>query len=130
MNKQEFVEKWTAALRSGKYEQIQGNLHRDNEGYCCLGVACEVAIESGVELEKNESWGAEIVYDGCASILPEKMYRFLNINPEGIFQKPVVVDGKEYLALTQMNDSGVPFSVIADVIEEAFAKNNFLQGAE
>jgi len=36
-----FKNKWIKALRSGKYEQIQGRLIKD-KGYCCLGVACSV----------------------------------------------------------------------------------------
>lgn len=37
--------KWLEALRSGKYNQTARVLH-DDEGYCCLGVACEVLGES------------------------------------------------------------------------------------
>lgn len=39
--------KWVEALKSGKYEQIQGELRILNyggviNGYCCLGVACDL----------------------------------------------------------------------------------------
>lgn len=37
------IEKWCAALRSGKYKQTRGRL-QDEDGHCCLGVACEVFI--------------------------------------------------------------------------------------
>jgi hypothetical protein len=40
--KQEFKEKWIKALESGKYPQAKNTL-RSKEGYCCLGVLCEVA---------------------------------------------------------------------------------------
>lgn len=33
--------KWLEALRSGKYKQTTGNL-KDDVGYCCLGVLCDV----------------------------------------------------------------------------------------
>jgi hypothetical protein len=44
---------WIAALRSGKYAQTREVLCRLDEkgepvGYCCLGVACEVAREHGI----------------------------------------------------------------------------------
>lgn len=35
---------WVAALRSGKYKQTKYRL-RDEKGYCCLGVACQVFKE-------------------------------------------------------------------------------------
>lgn len=38
---------WTEALRSGEYEQARGYLRTDN-GYCCLGVLCEVAVKNKV----------------------------------------------------------------------------------
>lgn len=40
--KQSYAKKWVKALRSGKYKQTQKKL-KDETGYCCLGVLCEVA---------------------------------------------------------------------------------------
>ena len=37
-------EKWIKALRSGKYKQTTGTL-QDDQGYCCLGVACKVVVK-------------------------------------------------------------------------------------
>ena len=34
--------KWVKALRSGKYEQCTGRLHLKGDGYCCLGVLCDI----------------------------------------------------------------------------------------
>lgn len=34
--------KWLAALRSGEYQQIDGSLHKDQQGFCCLGVLCDL----------------------------------------------------------------------------------------
>lgn len=36
-----YVNEWITVLRSGKFKQAKGKLQRD-EGYCCLGVACEL----------------------------------------------------------------------------------------
>lgn len=47
---QEIKEKWTAALRSGEYEQGKGRLCTIESGvvtWCCLGVLCDVV--EGVE---------------------------------------------------------------------------------
>lgn len=37
-----FKDRWVIMLRSGKYNQTNGML-RDDDGYCCLGVACLAA---------------------------------------------------------------------------------------
>jgi len=37
------IQQWTIALRSGAYPQTRGKL-QDDDGYCCLGVACDVFI--------------------------------------------------------------------------------------
>lgn len=77
--------KWVAALRSGDYEQTQGGL-RDTLGYCCLGVACEVAIQSGVQIEVTEppelvpqvSWK----YNGMSGTLPLVVMDWLGVDDE------------------------------------------------
>ncbi|MFY1688155.1 hypothetical protein [Plantactinospora sp. WMMB782] len=45
--KQEIKDQWTAALRSGEFKQGASRL-RTAEGYCCLGVLCEIAVKEGV----------------------------------------------------------------------------------
>ncbi len=45
------TKKWLNALRSGKYQQRRGFLNKGGK-FCCLGVACELAIEDGVPLVK------------------------------------------------------------------------------
>ena len=41
---------WVEALESGDYEQARGCLENE-EGNCCLGVLCRVAMADGLELE-------------------------------------------------------------------------------
>ena len=46
----ENLRKWVEALRSGKYVQGTGtNYNAKSDTYCCLGVACHVAEENGVD---------------------------------------------------------------------------------
>lgn len=47
------IQKWIDALRSGKYRQTIGGL-QDEDGYCCLGVACKVFVPD-VLLEKTRN---------------------------------------------------------------------------
>ena len=65
LTRQQFVREWVAALRSGKFAQTTGRLHKtpDPSGvyghptrrtYCCLGVACEVARAHGSRLAARD----------------------------------------------------------------------------
>src|SRR5688572_1809194 len=49
MANKEAIRLWVDALRSGDYVQGRGNLHLSSEdSYCCLGVACDVALKNEV----------------------------------------------------------------------------------
>ena len=127
-------ERWIEALRSGKYEQTQNNL-RDVNGYCCLGVLCDVIIketepEQGWELDEDKNTYSlfDIHYGG----LPTPYQQMMGlITDEGeielnlIKNESTAIRLKEYEAgtsrrviLTVLNDSGKwSFEDIADLIE-------------
>lgn len=107
--------KWIDALRSGKYKQCIRALSFDG-GFCCLGVACEVALDSGVPLKKIAD-NHITLYDNQRTILPGQVVRFYGLrdynggyapNEHGVKQK----------CLSQDNDGGAPFEKIADTIEK------------
>jgi len=111
---------WVAALRSGKYFQGTGALNRGDE-YCCLGVACEVAMANGLPVTKDRNVNGEIGYDGQTAFLPEVVKEWFGMKYEtGEFDNPKA--GEDYdepktLELHELNDEGMPFDEIADVIE-------------
>lgn len=43
-----FKEEWLAALESGDYVQGIGQLRDDTDQFCCLGVACDLAVKKGL----------------------------------------------------------------------------------
>lgn len=104
---------WVAALRSGKYPQGKGKL-RTKEGFCCLGVGCEVAgIPSEIRFG-NWRYGAR----GSALVAPDEFCEWLGVNPYyfetgGSFE----ADGR-WDSLAKRNDEGATFEEIADLIEE------------
>lgn len=103
----EMKTKWVAALRSGEYKQITGFL-RYEEGFCCLGVLCDLANSKGWRQNKN----AGFTYAATASIthpisLPFEVGHNYGI-PNAVMRK-----------LAYMNDEGRDFSEIADYIEES-----------
>lgn len=115
---------WVAALRSGKYrQQDNGNL-RDPEGFCCLGVACDIAQDLGaLEIEYDIPSG--LWYHGSeyeTEFLPPEMKRWLGISATGVFEfgypVPDRIEKHETLELTVLNDNwGLTFDQIADMID-------------
>lgn len=105
------AKKWVAALRSGYYKQGKGYLCKDNH-YCCLGVACELFIESGGELDKEEISPGTFAYEEYPTTLPEKVKDWLGLAPYSNVRLNFYGD------LVRMNDEdGKSFTEIADFIE-------------
>lgn len=105
------AKKWVAALRSGKFKQGKGSLG-DCGLYCCLGVACELAIENGVNINVKDEGGRKS-YDGAWATVPESVEKWLGLNEDtGGYEGE---DG--YETLTEQNDGGMSFQEIADIIE-------------
>lgn len=122
--------KWVEALRSDKYEQTTGFLKRNN-GYCCLGVLCDLAGEEFVprssvyaepgtfeiHLGKDE-YGC---FHGEALDATQKAMDFVGLRTDiGSFEQVHGDDGEiigEHTTLADENDAGASFSEIADIIE-------------
>jgi hypothetical protein len=112
--KAEIKEKWVAALRSGDYRQTQGALARRGSlggplSHCCLGVLCEIAAENGVVSRHDDGRRIQFGVGGGTAYLPLPVVEWADLSDTN----PKV--GGEYLAV--LNDEGVPFSVIANLIE-------------
>lgn len=122
---------WIAALRSGEYKQTKKALHAltltgnkiSDEGivvggFCCLGVACDLAVKAGV-IPTPESNGRVDIYgvagDRSSSRLPLKVRDWL-----GLCSLPTESFNGAQLKLIEMNDQGgKSFNEIADFLENA-----------
>lgn len=112
----ENAQKLVAALRSGEFHQTRGRL-RDDNGHCCLGVACEVYLRETGDGEwgkPRDATGLRYFYlDGHpdAAMLPVAVTDWLGFdNTTGAYDGPGV-------SLMSLNDAQAPFETIADVIE-------------
>lgn len=113
MNEQ-VVKDWTAALRSGEYEQTDAYL-RDSVGYCCLGVLCDLAVKANVIPAPTEQEDGVFIYDGNTRTLPDEVKEWVGLkHDDGSFTPP---DDSIPDSLAQMNDASETFKNIADMIE-------------
>lgn len=105
------LKKLIAALRSGNYQQARGSL-RTPFGFCCLGVACDA---SHLAEWKGRTYFEYLEYGG---MLPEEIVNFYGFqNRHGFYIK----DRDERLqTLANLNDQGMPFAQIADLIEHEY----------
>ena len=91
--------KWVKALMSGEYRQGKGQLYRRGR-FCCLGV---LAHCNGVPTAKIAEGGNELLGSDA------------DFNDLPTFE----VSEKVQTELATLNDFGVPFEVIAGLIDEA-----------
>jgi hypothetical protein len=133
----EIKAQWVAALRSGDYIQgksrlatIRGN---GTVEYCCLGVLCDVAVKSGLDIAVCEgdvtsgttsgSEFAPLYYGDAAGLLPDSVVQWAGLesvaeeDSGGEYRVDIEVDGYTY-DLAQMNDCGSTFAEIADTIAQ------------
>ena len=111
---------WVEALRSKEYPQGKGNL-KTQDGYCCLGVLCDLYLKEQSEewkpsdfIEEDEVLTYKI--DGWGHLPPESVVEWAELpgcNPG------IMIEGADYVTdLTKLNDSlDKSFEEIADYIE-------------
>jgi hypothetical protein len=140
--KEEIKELWINALRSGKYVQGKAVLViPDEEGKpveaCCLGVLCDLAIQHGLQIKYNAVPGEYVEYHSPERRQSKYPYGEDDLRPEwerwylpsavaewaGLEDcTPEVyvwdVDRRGEYPLHELNDEGMSFQKIADLIEE------------
>ena len=109
--------KLVAALRSGEYQQSTGFL-RTKDGYCCLGVGCEVfAKENDGEFVQNQDSDIFTFYlapgNGNYVFLHNEVRDYFGFRTNNGEWGP----GNENQSLANLNDCGATFLEIADIIE-------------
>ena len=122
----EFKAAWLAALRSGEYKQGKYALNSDR-GFCCLGVACDVAMKMGLV---QADWVK-------LSRQPENALAFMEKGdstdyglglPPNFAVRAMFADGEVHAFITgdhasfaALNDQqGLTFAQLADIIEAEF----------
>lgn len=121
--KKEIAKIWVEALRSGKYKQGVGMLATKDNGYCCLGVLCELAEKEDIvhRIEDDDvdrtkdrwAFGSD-AEDFNGLTLPQSVVTWAGMKTDvGMYARDVLT----YSDLAQENDAGKTFAEIADIIE-------------
>lgn len=114
----QFRDKWITALRSGRYKQTTGYL-KDEHGYCCLGVACNIYNKHFDNKVKMVKYGSIFRFDTEEEILPCKVQKALSLASQNGAYKSDKLVASQLKSLAVDNDDGVSFKEIADIIESA-----------
>lgn len=126
--KKEILDKWVAALESGKYRQTTRQLVNCINGersYCCLGVLCEVIKEMDGPVKDTIFSGAALQnYAGFQFVTSEgSTGMFSSLNDEAL--KWTGLNQIVQSTLISMNDSGASFPEIAKWLKEEHEKNEY-----
>lgn len=117
---------WAAVLRTDEFEQGMGNLtsrSQNKDRDCCLGVECKLAIKDGLHLDVVEMPNGTVYYNGRGDFLPLKVLEWGDFKDfDTGFNIEVFEPTGEYsetirYSLSSLNDAGLTFSQIADLIE-------------
>jgi hypothetical protein len=109
-----------AALRSGKYSQTIGCLHDDN-GFCCLGVAEDLAgakWKESAHADKSKVFYRDD-YDEPGATCQEAGVEMGEWGNFLFADEPFTCSDQIIDRLTSMNDERVDFNEIANWIEKA-----------
>lgn len=107
-------DRWVAALRSGQYPQAFNNLRTD-DGFCCYGVLCELAVQDGViPPPEREPSTATYAYGNAASLLPPPVKAWAEIQFK---QMGLAKANDGWTSRDGANHPSVGFAQIADFIE-------------
>lgn len=98
---------WLAALRSGSYQQGRDHLRDLDDNFCCLGVACDL-----FHPEPPSPRDTVYKYSKEVCLAPHSVKEALLLRTATGLPNSV-----ELTALTDLNDRGVTFEEIADIIE-------------
>lgn len=119
-----FWKKWISALRSGKYKQGTGSLKElllggSEERFCCLGVAGDLLVQATVL-----TWTPELsipprfnLSDFSIGVLPMRRCVLQ-------YNLPHEASVLSHLLIC-LNDNGVSFSSIADILEYLSSNNEW-----
>lgn len=124
------LKQWVAALRSGDYVQTTGTL-KDSCGFCCLGVVQDLYAEDSLGYWEPEE-GARTIRQhrfvceesgSYVGLVPQIQNDLFGERFNKDTKLPFLTDrNSRAVSLSELNDKGLTFEQIADVIEWYFIR--------
>ena len=113
---------WVEELRSGRYRQGTGRLRDTDNKFCCLGVACDLFFRTTgkgrwVPQLETSSFTFMVDDNGSDVALPKGVRDWLGLASASGGMKQRIHNGVTRQSLTNINDDGVSFDEIANIIE-------------
>lgn len=105
---------WLAALRSGEHKQGRNRLGKPDGPKCCLGVLCYVQGRLTADGQDDENGKFAYLSPGNPAYGPLVDGYCLPSNTG------VEFGGHTLSELSALNDRGIPFSDIADILEKVY----------
>lgn len=116
---QDVKRKWVRALKSGKFEQTVEAL-KDNEGYCCLGVLCELYQKEHPQTSFKWTWYEDRYHFGKEqSYLPKAVQKWAGLKDSD----PFIMFDDYGLGVTKASDANDHDEMTFEEIAEAIKKN-------
>lgn len=111
-----FIKEWIVALRSGNYKQTMGTL-RDDVGYCCLGVLCDINKDmlKGEFVKASENHDYQFIREEVVGV----DWDF----PSADILTKIGIDDQLARDLAIANDVEMSFNEIADKLEAYYITN-------
>lgn len=129
MTQDEARAQWLTVLRDPKSKRNTGLLedYDDQNKRCCLGHACHaLGIERAFRPSKLVCYGRGM--ESSLATLPWEAQQLLGITYDGRLRRGVMVQDFFYSNLATLNDdTKIEPAEMADIIEEQFAQDNFLE---
>lgn len=110
-----FLNEWIETLESGKYKQGRQSLRTADDGFCCLGVYCDILSKKGLGEWSHDghAWKFTFRDEGEEGTLPSTVVG-LGFQQACGFAYNAGTAGSRTLA--DANDGGRPFKEIARII--------------
>lgn len=124
--REDIKERWVKALRSGDYKQGVARLNSNGEYFCCLGVLCDLYSKEfnidWISLGDSKVLPLDVVSNSVLDyFLPKYVQRWAELdscNPNVPYEHTINGCIIGWANLASLNDSGLKFTEIADLVEK------------
>lgn len=115
---------WAEYLKANADRQGRWSLQQANGKLCCLGALCELAIKNGVEIQVHLNTTHNTVsYNGHPTHLPPEVAEWAEMKSTyGELNSIITFENVNLYSLMSLNDNGMPWPQIADIILEHWAE--------